>query len=138
MFRRLFAILFALVAALAGAVLGKVVADARRQSEAGDEMHLDMDVTALHPRDVMPGLIAALRVRDRPWSFLHIPSWLAAFSVNFAFAALSHELGPLLRTLRGESDDEDIYRVDGAPPSWTPAPSSSSAPPTMEGEYRTL
>jgi hypothetical protein len=137
MFRRLFGILFALFAALAGAVLGKVVADARRQSESDEEMHLDMDMTALHPRDVMPGLIAALRVRDRPWSFLHIPSWLAAFSVNFAFAALAHELGPLLRTLRGESDDEDVYRVDGAPESWTPPP-STPPPPTTEGEYRTL
>jgi hypothetical protein len=137
MFRRLFAILFALVAALAGAALGRVVADARRQSEAGEEMHLDMDVTALHPRDVMPGLIAALRVRDRPWSFLHIPSWLAAFSVNFAFAALAHELGPLLRTLRGESDDEDVYpTVDGAPPSWSMPP--STALPATEGESRTL
>jgi hypothetical protein len=136
MFRRLFAILYALVAALAGAVLGKLVADARRQSASGEEMHLDMDVTALHPRDVMPGVIAALRVRDRPWSFLHIPSWLAAFSVNFAFAALAHELGPLFRTLRGESDD-DSYRMEGAPASWTPPP-SSTPPPTMEGEYRTL
>ena len=30
--------------------------------------------------------VAALRVGDRPWSYLHIPPWLAAFVVNFAVA----------------------------------------------------
>jgi len=137
MFRRLFAVLFALLAAVGGAILGKIVADARRQAERDGVQHLDMDVTALHPRDVMPGLIAALRVRDRPWSFLHIPSWLAAFTVNFAFAALAHDLEPLLRTLRGESDDEDVHVVDGTPPSWTP-PSSASGPPAGGPGYETL
>jgi hypothetical protein len=137
MFRRLFAILFAIVAAVGGAILGKVVADARRQSAGGQSQHFDMDVTALHPRDVMPGLIAALRVRDRPWSFLHIPSWLAAFSVNFAFAALAHDLGPLIRTLRGDSDDDGgTVVVEGTPAAWTSPPADPAG--TADPDYRTL
>lgn len=125
MFRRLFAILFALVAALLGAVLGKAVADLRRKSEAGEALHVDMDVASVRPRDVMPGLVAALRVQDRPWSYLHIPSWVAAFSVNFAFAALASELGPLLSALRGEDEpgDERDWQSDAT--SWTAEPASS-------------
>ena len=36
-----------------------------------------------------------MRVRDRPWSWLHIPSWLAAFAVNFAVAAVGSDLQKL-------------------------------------------
>ena len=128
MFHRLFAIFFTILAAVGGAMLGRLVADARRQSDLGEDPHFETDPTALRPRDVMPGLVAALRVRDRPWSFLHIPSWFAAFSVNFAFAALGRELGPLLRTLRGDSGSDDpMYAEPGAPTPWgeaTPAPAT--------------
>lgn len=104
MFRRLAAILFALFAALAGAFAGRAVADLRRQSAAGQRLAFNAQATQLKPRDVMPGIIAALRVRDRPWSYLHIPAWLAAFVVNFAVAALSRELHPFGGIGRGEDD----------------------------------
>jgi hypothetical protein len=128
MLRRLMTVLAAIAFAILGALVGRLVADLRRQSEAQEQRHVELDSMSVRPRDVMPGLVAALRVRDRPWSYLHIPSWLAAFSVNFAFAALSHELGPLLRTLRGEDgdDEEDEWRR----PYPAPAPSTEwSQPP---------
>jgi hypothetical protein len=83
----------------------------------------------------MPGLVAALRVHDRPWSFLHIPSWLAAFTVNFAFTALGRELGPLFGALRGDSDD----RVHEGPRDrslWPDAPPYPS--PARDAEPRPL
>ena len=128
MFGRLFGILFALLAAVAGAVLGRMAADLRRQSDAGEPLHLETESIALRPRDVMPGVIAALRVHDRPWSYLHIPSWFAAFSVNFAFAALSRELGPLLGVLRGDSHDDEP-RPEPSAYAWPEAGPSTSAPP---------
>jgi len=45
-------------------------------------------------------------VRDRPWSYLHIPSWLAAFAVNLAVGALAQELAPVLRALGIEAPRE--------------------------------
>lgn len=128
MFGRLFGILFALLAAVAGAVLGRMAADLRRQSEAGEPLQLETESVSLRPRDVMPGVIAALRVHDRPWSYLHIPSWFAAFSVNFAFAALSRELGPLLGVLRGDSGDDEP-RPESSAYGWQEAGPSRSAPP---------
>lgn len=134
MFGRLFGILFALLAAVAGALLGRMAADLRRQSEAGQPLHLETESVSVRPRDVMPGVIAALRVHDRPWSYLHIPSWFAAFSVNFAFAALSRELGPLLGALRGDSHDEKPspeYAWPEAGPSATPPSSGPSYAPSV-------
>jgi hypothetical protein len=133
MFGRLFGIIFALLAAIAGAVLGRMAADMRRQSEAGEALHVQTESVSLRPRDVMPGLIAALRVHDRPWSYLHIPSWVAAFGVNFAFAALGRELGPLFGALRGDSDDEEPYPEANAyawPEAASNAPPAPYVPPT--------
>jgi hypothetical protein len=129
MFRRLFAVLFAIAAAILGAVIGRAAADLRRKSEAGEALHVEMDVASLRPRDVMPGLVAALRVHDRPWSYLHVPSWVAAFSVNFAFAALARELGPLFGALRGDDDTDGTYPTSNRSGAWPyeSAPATSPA-----------
>ena len=135
MISRLLAIIFAVVAAVLGAALGKAAANARRQAQAGEAVRLDIEAVSVRPKDVMPGLVAALRVRDRPWSFLHVPSWFAAFAVNFAFAALGRELGPLLGALRGDSpadeDDASTYPYPNveATRAWSgsaPAPAPAS------------
>ncbi len=139
MFRRLCAIFVAILAALAGAMLGKKVADMRRQSQARDEADTGIGDALVRPRDVIPGLVAALRVRDRPWSYLHIPSWLAAFSVNFAFAAGGRELGPLLRALRGEGNGAPMYRDAEDPMAWGVSASASGAtPPESTAEFHPL
>ncbi len=96
MLRRLRLVLLVAIAAVAGAVAGRVAAEARRRHDAGEEpAGLDLSAITVRPQDLVPGLVAALRVRDRPWSWLHIPSWLAAFGVNFGVAAVGGDLSRL-------------------------------------------
>jgi hypothetical protein len=88
MFRLLRMIILVAIFAVAGAVLGRVAAEVRRRQEAGeDPADIDFRSIRVRPADIVPGLVAAVRVRDRPWSWLHIPSWMAAFGVNLAVAA---------------------------------------------------
>ena len=137
MARRLRTLLFALLFAVLGAVAGRVANDIRRQRAAGEQPRLDLDGINLRPRDIAPGVVAAMRVSSRPWSLLHIPPWMAAFSVNFAIAAFARELGPLGRMARGEFDGgEGAGEPDfGAGPSaepaaaWTATTSAPAEPP---------
>ena len=84
--------------AVLGAAAGRVAADLRRRREQGEPLEVTREAAIPRPQEVVPGLIAALRVSDRPWSVLHVPSWLAAFAVNFAFSALGRELRPFARS----------------------------------------
>lgn len=114
--------LAALLFAFLGALAGRMVAQVRRQQAAGLAPAPDFEAARPGPKELMPGLIAALRVRDRPWSFLHLPSWLAAFAVNFAFAAFGNELDPVLRLFGVERADEDDSVLDpDAPTQWRAA-----------------
>ena len=101
MFRRLRTLVLVLIFAVLGAVAGRVAADMRRQSEAGQQPRVDLDAINLRPQDVVPGLVAAMRVRNRPWSFLHIPAWFAALCVNFGVAAVGRDLGAMRRMAAG-------------------------------------
>lgn len=96
--RRLVGILLALGGAVGGAFAGRYVARMRQghaEPEYVVEAKPEPSMGGLRPRDVIPGLIAALRVHDRPWSYLHIPGWLAAFAVNFGLGAMGRDFGPL-------------------------------------------
>lgn len=84
-----------MVYAVVGAVAGRIAVDLRQRHLRGEPLEVKLDASSLRPQEVVPGLIAAMRVRDRPWSYLHIPGWFAAFAVNFAVAALGRELRPL-------------------------------------------
>ena len=88
--RRIRTLIFVIIAAVGGAILGRMAADARRQREAGEPFQ--PAAVTLKPQDLIPGIVAAMRVRDRPWSWLHIPSWFAAFAVNFAVGAIGSDL----------------------------------------------
>lgn len=101
-------ILGAVIAAALGVVLGRLVAGLRREAQGEESMAFDASTLVPQPQDVVPGLVAALRVSDAPWSALHVPPWLAAFAVNFALTALGSELAPWLRTfgIGGDEDDE--------------------------------
>ncbi len=130
MIRRLRTLLFALLFAVLGAVAGRVASDIRRQQAAGEEPQLNLDGINLRPRDIAPGVVAAMRVSSRPWSLLHIPPWMAAFSINFAIAAFARELGPLGRMARGEFGEEDDgpqTEFDDASPTAPPAEEPSTA-----------
>lgn len=104
--RRIRNIVLALAFAALGVSAGRFVADSRRRAEAGEPFEPHFDAVAMPGvRDLVPGLVAALRVHDRPWSYLHLPSWLAAFAVNFVVAAFGRDL-PFLRALGITGDDE--------------------------------
>lgn len=96
MIRRLRSVLFVLAAAVAGAVLGRIALRAREKMEAGEPaMSIDPASVTLRVQDLVPGIVAAFRVKDAPWSWFHVPSWLAAFAVNFGVGALGGDLARL-------------------------------------------
>ena len=102
-----------IVYAVLGAVAGRVAMDLRRRHAEGEPLEVKLDASSLRPQEIIPGLIAALRVRDRPWSYLHIPGWFAAFTINFAVSALGRELQPLV----GDDldDSERVYEATSEP-----------------------
>lgn len=96
MLRRIRSLVFVMVAAAAGAFLGRLALNARQRMEAGEPATaIDPASMSLRVQDVVPGLVAAFRVKDAPWSWFHIPSWLAAFAVNFGMGALGGDLARL-------------------------------------------
>ncbi len=96
MLSRLRTAFLVLIAAIGGAVLGRVILEARRRQEAGlDPTDIDIRRVTLRPQDLVPGIVAALRVNDAPWSWLHIPSPLAAFGVNLGVASFGGDLSSL-------------------------------------------
>lgn len=100
MLGRLRTAFFVLIGAALGAVLGRVILDARRRQEAGlDPMDIDIRHVTVRPQDLVPGIVAALRVNDAPWSWLHIPSPLAAFGVNLGVAAFGGDLAALRQSV---------------------------------------
>ena len=98
MMRRLRVAFAALLSAALGAVAGRMAADLRRSAAAGEALAIDPGGFELRPQDIVPGIVAAMRVGDRPWSFLHIPPWMAAFFVSFTVAAFMREIGELTGT----------------------------------------
>ena len=92
MMRRIRFLLLIAVAAAVGAVAGRVAAEVRRQREAGERIDLSLADVKIRLQDLVPGLVAAARVRDTPWSLLHIPSWLAAFAMNLGVGAVGGDL----------------------------------------------
>ena len=124
MFRHLRLMIAAVLFAALGAVAGRVVADIRRQQAAGETPHLYVDRITVRPRDIAPGVVAAMRVSGPPWSWLHVPPWMAAFGVNFAIAAFGGEFASL--GLAGGGDLDPVERAESAYP-W-----SAAAPPSAD------
>jgi len=112
-----------------GAAAGRAFVDLRKQQEAGEQPtvpSMSLDRISVRPQDVVPGIIAAMRVTNRPWSWLHIPPWIAAFAINFGLVAFARELGSLrgmsMGSIPGMGDAEsdppwDDGPADGAPTS---------------------
>ncbi len=146
------------LAAVAGAVAGRIAAEVRRQQESGDPVDISLSDVRIRAQDIVPGLVAAARVRDTPWSWLHIPSWLAAFGVNFSVGAVGGDLSRIREMAEraalsfagieldlddlggagsaGDDEDDDDAPRDYAPRStgsatWTgPGPTARRDPPT--------
>lgn len=127
--RRLRSMLLVLVAAALGAVVGRVALEVRQRVEAGEPPEsVDLRRVTVRIQDLVPGLVAAMRVRDVPWVWLHIPSWLAAFAVNVAVAAVGGDLSRLRemveRAAMGAAGlaPDDTHEPDAPwePPAWEP------------------
>lgn len=96
MFRRLRSLAFILLGAALGAVVGRVALQARQNVEQGEPAAaVDFEHITLRMQDVVPGLVAAFRVNDAPWSWFHIPGWLAAFAVNAGVGAVGGDITKL-------------------------------------------
>lgn len=95
-----------------GAVAGRIVGDIRTRGRDGREPTIDLATASIRPQQVIPGVVAAMRVREWPWSVLHLPGWLAAFLVNFVIAAFAAEVLPLRRMLGGDAPDEDVWSIE--------------------------
>lgn len=129
MIRAVRRMILVVVYAVLGAVAGRVAMDLRQRQLRGEPLEVKLDASTLRPQEIVPGIIAAMRVRDRPWSYLRIPGWFAAFAVNFAVSALGRELRP--------PDDEEpgsAHTIEGRaapPPAAAPPPDApaSDAPP---------
>ena len=116
MLRRLRAVLLTVLFALLGAAAGRIAAELWRRQQLGEPLEVEWVHVAPRPQEVVPGLVAALRVGDWRWSFLHLPPWLAAFSASFVFAVIGRELQPV----SGDRTGGDGPLSDGHPAS--PAP----------------
>ncbi len=130
MLRRLRNLILVIVFAALGAVAGRVAAEARGRQRAGQEpAGIDLAAITLRPRDVIPGIAVAMRVGRRPWSFLHIPPWIAAFATNFGVAMYGSEIESLTGARDGDPVAEQWGDATPAPAiDVEPAPAPDAAP----------
>ncbi len=134
MLRRLRQLIVAVTFGVLGAAAGRAFADLRRQQQAGEQptiASLSLDRISVRPQDVAPGIVAAMRVTSRPWSWLHIPPWLAAFAINFGLVAFARELGSLREMSMGAVPGTDGVE-DDLP--WGAASEEGAPAAPFEGE----
>jgi len=119
------------IAAVIGAALGRYASQVHARIEAGeDPLSTDFELD-IRPQEIVPGVVAAFRVGEPPWSWLHVPAWLAAFATNFAIAAVGGDLDRLRQTIEeramgmlGLDMDREVEIHDV-----TPMPAEDDAPP---------
>lgn len=124
MLKRLRSFVLIAIAAVAGAVGGRMFAQMRAARMHPEAVPAGDSGIRLRVQDLVPGIVAAFRVSEPPWSWLHVPGWLAAFTVNFAAAALAGDLGRLREMFEaggislGDGWDEPAadWTVAGDPP----------------------
>ncbi len=130
MFRSLRKLILIAVAAAAGAVIGRWVAEARARSDDGeDTLAIDLRDVNIRPQDFVPGMVAAFRVGEPPWSWLHIPAWAAAFGMNFGTSVVGGDFDRLRRAFEeralGALGLQPEVEVEYA----APTPATTEAPP---------
>ena len=132
MLRGLRNLILVIVFAALGAVAGRVAAEARSRQRAGQQpADIDLAAITLRPRDVVPGIAVAMRVGRRPWSFLHVPPWIAAFATNFGVAMYGSEI----EAFTGARDGDPVAEQwgDATPaPDFAGEPAPESAPSAGE------
>lgn len=87
------------IAAVVGSALGRYAAQMHARIDAGeDPLGADFEFD-LRPQELVPGVVAAFRIGEPPWSWFHVPAWLAAFATNFAVAAVGGDLDRLRQSI---------------------------------------
>jgi hypothetical protein len=87
------------LAAVVGSVLGRYAARAHARIDSGEDPLGTAFEFNIRPQELVPGVVAAFRVGEPPWSWLHVPAWLAAFATNFAVTAVGGDLDRLRQTI---------------------------------------
>jgi hypothetical protein len=127
------------LAAVIGSALGRYAAQVHARMDAGEDplgAEFELDI---RPQQLVPGVVAAFRVGEPPWSWLHVPAWLAAFATNFVVAAVGGDLDRLRQTIEeramgmlGLDPDREVEIHDVTPISVeddvSAAPDAPSAP----------
>ena len=125
-------ILLACAGAFLGAVAGRALVELRHRRHGADLPPISPRDLLPGPGDVIPGLIAAARASEPPWSYLHIPRWLAAAGVSFVTTAFSRELQPLFDVATGREppgDPADAPPEDAEPDAGGSEDSEDPSPP---------
>lgn len=110
-------LVFTVLFALLGAMAGRVFAEQRRWTDNVHTMPPKVNVVIAPPRpqEIIPGLVAAIRIGNRPWSFLRISPWLAAFVVNFLITAMGQKLQPLAHQDNGAQGELKFDKTPASP-----------------------
>ncbi|MBM3140340.1 MAG: hypothetical protein FJZ92_09055 [Chloroflexi bacterium] len=141
MLRRIRSLVLILIAAIAGAACGRAFAQMRAQQHpaaagtvegaAGTEGAAEPaaetrggSLLRIRPQEVVPGIVAAFRVGEPPWSWLHIPGWLVAFAVNLGTTAFGGQLHHLREMVeQGDFSFAEFWSDDAQnghdAPAWT-------------------
>jgi hypothetical protein len=131
------------IAAVVGSALGRYATQMHSRIDAGEDplgAEFEFD---LRPQELVPGVVAAFRIGEPPWSWFHVPAWLAAFATNFAVAAVGGDLdrfrqsieqramGMLGLDTEREVEIHDVTAMEPATESaFTPEAPSPLEPPT--------
>ncbi len=91
------------LAAVVGSALGRYAAQMHARIDAGeDPLGAEFDFE-IRPQELVPGVVAAFRVGEPPWSWFNVPAWMAAFATNFAVAAVGGDLDRLRQNIEARA-----------------------------------
>lgn len=137
--RRLRNLILIGLAAVVGSALGRYAAQIHARIDAGEDPLGAAFEFDIRPQELVPGVVAAFRVGEPPWSWLHVPAWLAAFATNFAVTAVGGDLDRLRQTIEERAmgmlgiepeREVEIHDVTEMEPSHG-TDAASDAPPTQ-------
>ena len=139
--RRLRNLILIGLAAVVGSALGRYAAQVHARIDAGEDPLGAAFEFDIRPQELVPGVVAAFRVGEPPWSWLHVPAWLAAFATNFFVTAVGGDLDRLRQSIEERAmgmlgiepeREVEIHDVTEMEPSHgtdaAPAPEPPSAP----------
>jgi hypothetical protein len=91
------------LAAVVGSALGRYAAQMHARIDAGeDPLSYEVDFE-IRPQELVPGVVAAFRVGEPPWSWFNVPAWMAAFATNFVISAVGGDLDRLRQNIEARA-----------------------------------